>query len=162
MLATVWRVLRHEQDAEDALQTAVATVWRQRGRIERHPNPHALILKICADAAIDQCRRRQRRRERHDVAAMADALPTPRSDPAQDAIDRELLDDVMAAITKLPAHQAAAVVMRLLQDEPYGSIAAALGCGTATARKHVARGRERLARSLQHLDIPRLVRERDA
>ena len=103
MVATVWRVLRHEQDAEDALQTAVATVWRQRRRIERHSNPNALILKICADAAIDQYRQRLRRRERHDVAALAGVLPAPGSDPAQSVVDREVFDDVMAAITRLPA-----------------------------------------------------------
>jgi RNA polymerase sigma-70 factor (ECF subfamily) len=139
----------------------MATVWQEWGRIESHPNPQALILKICADAAIDHCRRRRRRRERQDVGALADVLPAPRSDPAQDAIARESFDDLMAAITRLPANQATAVVMRFVQSEPYETIAAALGCGTATARKHVARGRERLARSLRHLDIPRLVRERD-
>ena len=31
MIATVWRVLRHPQDAEDALQTAVATIWQEWG-----------------------------------------------------------------------------------------------------------------------------------
>ena len=33
MIATVWRVLRHPQDAEDALQTAVATLWQEWERI---------------------------------------------------------------------------------------------------------------------------------
>ena len=72
-----------------------------------------------------------------------------------------MLDEVMAAVTRLPVREAAAVVMRFIQDEPYESIAAVLGCGPATARKHVARGRARLARSLRRLDITRLVHERD-
>lgn len=162
MLATVWRVLRHPQDAEDALQTAMATVWQEWRRIEAHPNPGALILKICADAAIDHCRRRQRRRERQGVDALANTLPATRSDPSRNAIACEAVDDLMAAIARLPANQATAIVMRFVQSESYESIAAALGCGNATARKHVARGRERLARLLRHLDLPRLVHDRNA
>ena len=83
MIATVWRVLRHPQDAEDALQTAVATLWQEWGRIERHANPHALILKICADAAIDECRRRQRS-ERADDDALVNSPSAHRSDPSED------------------------------------------------------------------------------
>jgi RNA polymerase sigma factor (sigma-70 family) len=161
MIATVWRVLRHPQDAEDALQTAVATLWREWGRIERHPNPQALILRICADAAIDQCRQRQRRRQRPNFDALASSLPAPRSDPTQNAIERESFDAIMAGITRLPGNQATAIVMRFIQSEPYETIAAALRCGTATARKHVARGRERLAHLLRHLDLERLVNDRD-
>ena len=53
MFETVWRILRHSQDAEDALQNALTTVWQQRSRIAGHAAPQALVLKICADAAID-------------------------------------------------------------------------------------------------------------
>ena len=56
----------------------------------------------------------------------------------------------MEAITRLPANQATAIVMRCVQSESYEVIALALGCGAASARKHVARGRERLARLLRH------------
>ena len=161
MIATVWRVLRHPQDAEDALQTAVATLWQEWGRIERHPNPHALILRICADAAIDECRRRQRRRERADVGALVNSPSASRLDPSEDAIAREALDDVIEAITRLPANQATAVVMRCIQSESYEVIALALGCGAASARTHVARGRNRLARLLRHLDFEPLVHNRE-
>ena len=146
MIATVWRVLRHPQDAEDALQTAVATIWKDWGRIERHPNAHALILKICATAALDECRRRQRRRERADVAALANSLSAPRSDPSNDAIAREAFGDVMEAIARLPANQATAIVMRCVQSESYEVIALALGCGLATAQAR--RSRTRTARTI--------------
>ncbi len=161
MIATIWRVLRHPQDAEDALQTAVATLWQEWGRIERHPNPHALILKICADAAIDECRRRQRRPERADDGALVNSPSASRSDPSEDAIAREAFDDIMEAIARLPPSQATAIVMRCLQSESYEVIALALGCGAASARKHVARGRERLARLLRHLDFERVVHNGD-
>lgn len=159
MFATVWRILRHADDAEDALHAAVTVVWKERLRVERHPNPQALILKICADVAIDHFRHRERRRERQTPDAVAGSMPARGLDPVGDAVARESLDEMMSAIARLSQNQAVAVVMRFVQSESYETIAAALGCGTATARKHVARGREKLARMLRHLDPAALAHD---
>jgi RNA polymerase sigma factor (sigma-70 family) len=148
MFETVWRILRHSQDAEDALQITLATVWEERVRIECHPAPRALILKICSDVAIDHFRRR---RGHCDVATLEDCLPSSRSSPLDNVIERETLDIVMGAITRLSQNQATAVVMRFIQGETDATIAAALGCGTETVREHLARGRERLGRMLGQL-----------
>jgi RNA polymerase sigma-70 factor (ECF subfamily) len=148
MFETVWRILRHSQDAEDALQVALTIIWQQRARIESHPAPHALMLKICADAAVDQYRRR---RDRLDVAALDHGLPSPRPPPMDAAIGRETLEIVSAAISRLSPNQATAIVMRFIQGEPEAAVAAALGCGIETVREHLDRGRERLGRMLGRL-----------
>ena len=149
MFETVWRILRHSQDAEDALQNALTTVWQQRSRIAGHAAPQALVLKICADAAIDQFRRR--RGDKTDVAALENCLPSARPPPVDDAIERETLEIIVAAISRLSPNQATAVVMRFIQNESEATIAAALGCGTETVREHLDRGRERLGRMLGRL-----------
>jgi RNA polymerase sigma-70 factor (ECF subfamily) len=151
MLATVWRVLRNPHDAEDALQNALACIWKQWTRLERHANPRALVLKICADAAIDQLRRRNRSAVQSIASGLAESLTTPQVRPDEELIRQEMLDDIMEAVSRLSRNQAIAVVMRFIQDESYENIAAALGCGPATARKHIARGREKLERQLAHL-----------
>ncbi|MES2792547.1 MAG: RNA polymerase sigma factor [Planctomycetota bacterium] len=151
MFETVWRVLRHSQDAEDALQKALTTAWQQRARIERHPTPQALILKICADAAIDQFRQSRRGNERVDVAPIAESLPSAQPLPVDDAIEHETLEIVMEAISRLSPNQATAVVMRFIQGESNATIAAALGCGTETVREHLDRGKERLRQMLGRL-----------
>jgi len=148
MFETVWRILRHSQDAEDALQIALATVWQERVRIECHSAPQALILKICSDAAIDQFRRRRNYR---DVATLENCLPSSGAPPLDDVIERETLDIVMGAITRLSQNQATTVVMRFFQGESDATIAAVLGCGAETVREHLARGRERLGRMLGQL-----------
>lgn len=150
MFQTVWRILRHSQDAEDALQCALTTAWQQRALIAEHRAPQALILKICADAAIDQFRRRRRRPE-CDVAGLEDCLASARPPPVDDAIANEILEVVMEAISRLSQNQATAVVMRFIQGESLGAIAAALGCRTETVREHLDRGRERLGQMLGRL-----------
>ncbi|HVX12704.1 MAG TPA: RNA polymerase sigma factor [Pirellulales bacterium] len=151
MFETVWRVLRHTQDAEDALQNALTTVWRQRARIASHSAPQALILKICADAAIDQFRRCRRRRDKQDISAIETGLCSVRPSPVDDAIGHETSEIMMEAISRLSPNQATAVVMRFIQGESDAAIAAALGCGTETVREHIDRGRERLGRMLRRL-----------
>ncbi|MBZ5544338.1 MAG: hypothetical protein LAO07_11760, partial [Acidobacteriia bacterium] len=53
MIRSVWRIVRDPTDAEDALQDALLTVWKRWGPVRRHPNPHALALRICINAAHD-------------------------------------------------------------------------------------------------------------
>lgn len=151
MFETVWRVLRHTQDSEDALQNALATVWRQRDRIACHSAPQALILKICADAAIDQFRRGRRHREKQDLSEVEALLSSDRPSPIDEAIGQETLEIIMEAISRLSPNQATAIVMRFIQGESDAAIAAALGCGSATVREHLDRGRERLSRMLGRL-----------
>ena len=73
-------------------------------------------------------------------------------DEAVDALleAREAREDVMAAIGQLPPRQAAAVLMRGMEERPYREIAEALECAEVTARIHVMRGRARLGRLLAH------------
>ncbi len=151
MFETVWRVLRHTQDTEDALQNALITVWRQQARIARHAAPQALILKICADAAIDQFRRCRRRRDKQDISAVEIGLCSGRPSPIEDAIGQETLEIVMEAISRLSPKQATAIVMRFVQGESDAAIAAVMGCGIETVREHLDRGRERLGRMVGRL-----------
>jgi RNA polymerase sigma-70 factor, ECF subfamily len=154
MFATVWRILRHPQDAEDALQNALVTIWRRRTQIESHPAPHALILRICADAAIDHFRRR--RLNHVDVSPLEEQLPALDLSPLDELIKDETLDLVMEAIAGLSPKQSVAIVMKYILAESHATIAEALGCTTETVREHLARGRERLGQVLGHLEPDRL------
>jgi RNA polymerase sigma factor (sigma-70 family) len=149
MFETIWRILRHAQDAEDALQVALTTIWRQQSRIERHPAPQALMLKICADAAIDQYR--QRHNDQRKLVAIEDSVPSTRPPPMDAAIGHETLEIMIEAISRLSPNQATAIAMRFIQGESVAAMAA-LGCATETVREHLARGRERLGRVLVRLN----------
>ena len=69
-----------------------------------------------------------------------------------DALERrEQREAVLEAIAQLPPRQALAVLMRVVEEQPYAVIASALGCAEITARIHLMRGRARLGRLLAHL-----------
>ncbi|TWU00982.1 ECF RNA polymerase sigma factor SigW [Stieleria varia] len=157
MFATVWRILRHPQDAEDALQNALVAVWRRQAQVKMHPAPQALILRICADAAIDLFRRR--RMDHVDVNLFEGRLTSDDLLPLENLVRDERLDNVMAAISRLSPHQATAIVMKYIQAEPHAQIAEALDCSIETVREHLSRGRTRLERMLANLGSDPLPRK---
>ena len=152
MIRSIWRIVRNPQDAEDVLQGALLSIWRHWDRVCRHPNAKALVLKICIDSAYDSTRRRLRELDKwktHGVHAEAvDQSPTP----PQSAQNSELYHLLISAIDCLPRQQATATLMRIVQGQSYREIAAVVRCTEATARKHVARGRERLQPALAHIN----------
>ena len=149
MMRSVWAVTQQPEDAEEALQNALAVIWCKLSRIERHPNPQALVLRICINAAYDVVRANARRRARE---AHAEAKQSADAEsPAESLSRREQRSVVMRAIKQLSRNQAAAVILRLIHGESYEEIGRVLGCKDATVRKHVERGRERLRRLLAPL-----------
>ncbi len=148
MMRIIWRIVRQPEEAEDTMQEVLAIIWKKMDRISRHPNPQALVLKICVNAAVDTLRK-QRRGGRSVDSEMIDRLPDPAA--GSELKKREIAAIVKGAVGRLPRKQAVAVMMRVLEGHSYKEIAGALGCREATARTHVLRGRTKLSRWLSYL-----------
>lgn len=146
MFRAVWRVVRDADLAEEAMQNALTTLWRKSAELQRHPNPRALVLRVCLDAACDQARARNRRDGRfQSLEAIGSDPPAPEE---QSAEQRTAVHEILSAITRLRSRQATALLMRVLHEAPYDAIAAALGCSAVTARVHVLQARRELRRTL--------------
>jgi RNA polymerase sigma factor (sigma-70 family) len=158
MIRSVWRIVADAQDAEDAMQNALLMIWKRWDRVTAHPNPEALILKICIDAAYDVTRRRPRDRHRGVPRSAIEEPPDVSRSPAEQLIQSEIYAEVIAAIHNLSRHQAVAMLMSAIEELNYGQIAAAMECTEATVRKHIARGRERLRGMLAHLEPNKTTR----
>jgi len=151
LMRSIWRIVRQKEAAEDALQDALAVIWRKRDAVARHPNPEAFILRISIDAATDAVRK-MRRRLRHEIPGLPDQAADNSAFPvSREAEDRVVRAGILEAIGRLPRRQAAAVLLRLVEEQSYEEIAQAMGCSGTTARIHVMRGRASLARRLAHL-----------
>jgi RNA polymerase sigma-70 factor, ECF subfamily len=156
MMRLIWRIVRDREAAEDALQDALALIWRKRDVVARHPRPEALIIRIAVSAAYDAVRK-IRRRLRHEIPS----LPVERVDDTASLVgkeieDRDLRAAIIAAIGRLPKRQATAVLLHIVEDQSYADIARAMDCSESTARVHVMRGRAILARKLAR-ELPDLA-----
>ncbi len=161
MMRTIWRIVRHPEAAEDTLQEVMAILWSKLHRIVRHPNPQALVLKICHNAAYDTLRKHMRNREKTGLTATAEAKSLAGADETGEPRGRHMEDEVLQAIGGLPRKQALALLMRVVQDQPYDEIAMMLGCSPVTARIHVSKGRANLCRRLAHL-LPGPAKEKES
>lgn len=156
MMRTIWRIVRDADLAEDALQEALATLWRKLPVVSRHPNPQAFVLRVSIDAARDQLRARQRQTAR---TAALDEIDGARPGGSDGSLEQAVLhDEVLACVHRLRPRQATAFLLRALEDAPYRSIAQALGCRESTARAHVLQARAKLRGWFSHLRVP--VREK--
>jgi RNA polymerase sigma-70 factor (ECF subfamily) len=151
MMRCIWRVVRNADLAEDCLQDALAIVWKKRFRIRRHPNPRALILKICLNTACDNLRKQERMRHQTDLSRMADTPSPPDRNADHNLEESEYEEQVQQAINRLPRKRALAVMMRLIHEESYEAIAKALSCSEVTVRIHISRGRAQLRKWLSPL-----------
>ncbi len=147
MAAVVWRVLRDADQAEDALQDAMLRIWKKRRVVLAHPNPSALIVRMCFQAAMDRLRQRIHRRTEPMPVVTASGIRSP----LDHVIDEETRQRVLAEIANLPTQQAEAIYLRVIEQLPYDDVAVALGCTASTARAHVRRAREHLRRELAPL-----------
>ena len=136
--ATALGVLGDHAAAEDVAQE-VAIVAVQRARSLRDPAKlDAWLHKVAVRKAIDETRKRARRRtveltEQHDF---------PAEEHGSEA-------HALALLAPLPPRQRAALTLRYVHDLPDDAIARALGCRPATVRSLLARGREALRATLE-------------
>ena len=144
MMRAVWRITRDPADAEDALQNALLTVWKRWNRIRSHPNPHALILHICINAAHDVLRSRVREGKWIEGDAVLSEVPSSSPAALEGVSETEQDALVLRAIGRLPKNQARASLMHAVEEMPYGEVAAVMECRESTVRKHVARARATL------------------
>ncbi len=152
MMRSIWRVVRSPELAEDTLQDALTTIWKKLPVVRRHPNPEALILKICLNAAYDSLRKRSRFLRQEEISMLSNMPGPPEQGVVCTLAARETEREVLKAIGRLPRKQALAVLLRVVHEEPFDAIAGALGCSEVTARIHVSKGRARLQKWLAHLD----------
>ncbi len=152
MMRSIWRVVRSSALAEDAFQDALAVIWKKLRLVHRHPNPQALVLKICLNAAYDSLRKRKRLLGHEEISILHNR-PDPSDQGAVHSLAaKEVEAEVLRAIGRLPRKQALAVLMRIVHEEPFEVIARTLECSEVTARIHVSKGRARLQCWLAHLN----------
>ena len=149
--STVWavayRLLRDRADAEDCFQETFVSAW-QMARQRPVRTMRALLIRIATTKAIDRLRYRARRLQRGQVGLDWE-VPSGDRDPARVMADRELADEIRAALAQLPPQQATAFCLRFLNDMSQREIGRELGINTGTAGVLIHRARKKLEQLLK-------------
>jgi RNA polymerase sigma factor (sigma-70 family) len=143
VLGVCRRILRQEQDAEDAFQATFLVLVRKAGSLER-PELLANWLYGVANRTAQQARAKAARRCHHEseAASMSGAISDPEA-ASQEL--RELLDE---ALCSLPELYRAPLVLCYLEGKSNQEAAHHLGWPSGSISARLARGRELLRERL--------------
>jgi RNA polymerase sigma factor (sigma-70 family) len=133
------RVLRHEQDAEDAFQATFLVLARNAGarawRVSVGPWLHGVALRVALKARTVAARRRARHQETADDVAVMPAGGSPAHD-LRPVLDEEL--------SRLPEKYRTPLVLCYLEGKSNEEAARLLGRPVGTVWYQLSRGRELL------------------
>jgi RNA polymerase sigma-70 factor (sigma-E family) len=132
LLRTAYLLTRDYSRAEDLLQTALAKAWLSWRHI--HSDADGYVRKVMVNTYATWWRRRW------NDETPAVSLP----EPAVDAGDDSLRQDLWAALGRLPRGQRAVVVLRYFEDLTEAETARVLGCSVGTVKSQTARAFIRL------------------
>lgn len=146
------RMLGSPDAAADAAQDTFLAAFRHL-RSFRGEALRPWLLRIAANAAVSELRRRKRR----PSVSLDEPLPGSESppdfaaaeeSPEEYALRRELGRALERALATLPPDQRLAVVLVDIHGLGYEEAAAAMGTATGTVKSRISRARERLRRVL--------------
>lgn len=137
---TCQRILRHQQDAEDAFQATFLALARSAGSVGRRESIAGWLYRVASNAAL---KLKSHRRPHAELTPEAGA-------PSHDPADHELTGVLDEELNRLPDHYRTAFILCCLGGMTSAEAARQLGCpvGTVDSRLHTARTRlrQRLAR----------------
>jgi RNA polymerase sigma-70 factor, ECF subfamily len=137
-LVTLAAAIAGSSHAEELAQEALLRAHRDWARVSGLDKPGAWVRRVTINLATSSRRR---------TSAEARALARVASRRTLDAPAPEV-DGFWQLVRRLPPKQAAAVALHYLEDRSLLDIAAALDCTEGTAKAHLHKARQSLARHL--------------
>ncbi|MBP3535566.1 MAG: sigma-70 family RNA polymerase sigma factor [Muribaculaceae bacterium] len=134
MFRTAFAVTGNAEDAEDAVQTALANLWERRERLDAVRSAEAYAIVGARNAALDIVASRR-------PADSLDALPDRPESDADSPETRERAERVMRLIDSLPEPQRTVLSLRDLEGLSTDEIHAATGLSAANIRVILSRAR---------------------
>jgi RNA polymerase sigma factor (sigma-70 family) len=132
------RVLRHEQDAEDAFQATFLALARQAPAV-RGGSLAGWLYRVAFHAAL----KAKARSARRGTAALPAEISRD-TDPVDELLAREVRAVLDEEVMRLPARYRLPVVLCYLQGRSNSEAAAELGCPKGTVDSRLAEARRRL------------------
>ena len=133
LASVIWKLTGDRELFTEAMQYALLGMWQHIEKL-KGKKATAYIYRIVLTANSKAWRDRiGKNGEFHRSQISVEENP-------EEKIGRlELVEKVRRALSRLPAKQGKAIVMRYLEQQDYGNIAAQLRCSQAGARSHVSK-----------------------
>jgi len=149
LIALATNMLASASEAQDCIQTVLASVWMTRERLD----PERPIAPYLTTITLNKCRDRLRRRKAAQFLRMGNAAEdryAVDSAPSPETIagDRRLMAQVQAEIERLPVNLREALVLVCVDGRSQREAAALIGVSEKTIETRVYRARQKLRKRL--------------
>ncbi len=128
-----WRILRDDEDAEDAAQEAFIKIFRSIGRFEGRSSVYTWIYRITVNIALNKLKRDKFRR----MVPLGDMIrkdTRPGADPSRSAMGSEIARRIGEAVDTLPEKQRAVFTLKFYEELSHREIAEIVGCSEGTSK----------------------------
>jgi RNA polymerase sigma factor (sigma-70 family) len=126
--------------AEDLAQEAFIAAHQRWDRIGQYDKPGAWVRRVVANKAVSGFRRKAAEAKALARLAGQRRQPLPEMEPED--------EDFWRTVRRLPNRQAQAIALFYVEDRSVIEIADILDCSPSTAKVHLFRGRQALAKKL--------------
>ena len=152
LLGLARRMLPFADEAEDALQNALASVWIARAGLD----PQQPVAAFLTTVTLNTCRDRLRRLTVARLlrfTALDSHVPVAADQPAPDTeiADRQMLAHVIRTIDRLPLRLREALVLVAIEGRSHREVADLLGLTEKAVETRVYRARQRLRERIDFL-----------
>lgn len=138
----LWRLLQHDQDAEDCLQDTFLRAFRALDSLQHTDNLRAWLYKIATNVARTHLKKNSRAAS--TSLEIAEDLPSPSPGPEAATLNRMDLHHLSSLVLALPAKQRAALILHRYQELPYPEVARILDITEDAARANVYQAARKL------------------
>jgi RNA polymerase sigma-70 factor (ECF subfamily) len=154
LFGLVYRMTGNEQDAEDMVQETFLRAYKQLDRFESRAGFGTWLHRIGVNCSLDLLRKRKRREEQVDAAALdqvepASALSATVSAPDQQAIQSEVQQKIEAVMDQLTTMERTAFVLRHFEGKSIEEIGGVLGAGPSATKQSIFRAVQKMRRALE-------------
>jgi RNA polymerase sigma-70 factor (ECF subfamily) len=166
----LYKILRHEEDTQDALQDTFVSAYRALPRFRQDAKFSTWIYRVATNAALMKARKRKMNfvsldhPSEDDEAKTAWDLPDWSATPDEELLSVETRRVMEEAIQALPPEQRAAFVLHDVQDLSSAETAEAMGISVSAVNSRLHRARvflrDRIGRYTKHPE-PTVARRLD-
>jgi RNA polymerase sigma-70 factor (sigma-E family) len=152
LLRTGYLIVWDLEEAEDLVQETLLRVARRWPRVRRMDQPVAYARRILVNLAINDAKRRSRRRRELEPpdGAPLEAQADEAAAGMYEALDARA--ELLGALAVLPPRQRAVLVLRYFEDLSEAQTAHTLNCSVGTVKSAASRGLARLRETFDEPD----------
>lgn len=157
LLHTIYRIVRHREDAEDVLQEALLSAYQHLDTFRGSCKVSTWMMQIGINKALMLLRKRRSLPQLVSEQASDDGqsfesphFRDPGLDPEQRYIADQTLHKLLSAMQRLPPHERSVMDLYYVKERHLKDAAETLSISVGAAKSRILRARRRLRRSLKN------------